>query len=120
MRGEEGGVVAEDRRHGGAAAGGRQVAHADARRLQEHLDRQMRHPVQPAGRVDDLAGPLLGVVDELLEAFPGLLGVDEEQDRVGRDAGDRLEFVAGEVGRPAEHLVDHRQHVICVVVAAMV
>ena len=51
------------------------MAHAGAGRLEHDLDREMRGAVEPARRIDDLARPLLGVVDQLLKFFQGWLAL---------------------------------------------
>jgi hypothetical protein len=80
MGSEQRGVVAEHSGERRPAAGGRQMAHLGAGGLEHDLDREMRGAVEPAGRVDDLAWPLPGVVDELLHRSPGLARVDERID----------------------------------------
>src|SRR5262249_46020785 len=96
---EQGGMVAE---HGGQsrpAARRRQVAHLGAGRLEHDLDRQMGSAVESTRCIDDLAGPLPGVLDHLLEIAPGLARIDEQHRRLGRDKRDRRELVAGEARR---------------------
>src|SRR5262249_17848206 len=70
----------------------RQVTHLGAGRLEHDLDRQMRGAVEPARCIDDLAGPLPGVLDHLLEIAPGLGGIDEQHRWLSRDKRDRREL----------------------------
>jgi hypothetical protein len=88
-------------------AGGRQVPHVrQARRLLQHRHRQMGRAIEAAGTVDDLPRALLGVGDELFERLVGLLIVDQEEDRIGRQPRQRNEVGAGGLGLPAEQVVN--------------
>ena len=66
----------------------------------------MQRAVEPRRAEDQVVGPLLGVVDELLQRLVGLLIVDDEHHRVGDEAGDGDEIVARELHGTAEQLVD--------------
>src|SRR5665647_2428864 len=72
----------------------------------EHGHRQVGRAVETAGAVDDRFGPLLGVVEEVLERLVGLLFVDHQQDRVGGEAGERNEIGTRGFRLPSEQLVD--------------
>ena len=75
-------------------------------RQHEHLHRDVRRAVEAGGAEDDLAGPLLGVLDEVLERLPRRVGADHQHGRVGIDARDAGELIARVVRRAPEELVD--------------
>ncbi len=95
-------VAAEQRVHSFGGAVVRHVFEADTRGLSGQRDRILAGRTE-RGADDDLAGPLLGVGDQLLEGFPWRPGADGN-DRGGRgDHANRIErLVIFQVDHAAE------------------
>ena len=101
------GIVAEEGGDRWAAAIGRQVPQfRNSGDLFQERDREMGRSVQAAGTVNDRLRPLLGVVEQVLERLVRLLVIDEHQDGIGHQSGQRDEIGAGGFGLSSEKLVD--------------
>src|SRR3990170_6426255 len=88
-RGEGVHVAAEDRRERRPSARVGHVAKLDPGRVREQLHRHVDRAVDARRAERDLAGPLPGVLDEVLRRLPGLVRGHDQDRRVGRDQRER-------------------------------
>src|SRR5262249_51505411 len=56
----------------------------------------MKRPIEARGAEDDLVRPLLGILDEILQRFPRLLVVDDQDAGVSDKTRERNEIRIGE------------------------